>query len=158
MLPLPPLDQSASAAVNKPLVALSHNDASATLSPLGSAPETVSLHQLLHDRNTSNEITGLGPESLAGSSELDKTRLQIDLLLTSRFHGNCHVARLRLAPSKKFFANSVSLQPFDFRSDKNWHDLVGWICPSGDASSSPSGSLLRGHRLGGLLLLAVSLR
>ena len=75
MLPPPPVDQTASAAVNKPLVALSHNEVSATLSPLGSAPETVSLPQLLRDRNTSNEITGLGPERLAGSSELDKTRL-----------------------------------------------------------------------------------
>ena len=74
LLDLPPVDQSASAAVNKPLVAPTHNEASATLSPLGSAPETVSLPQLLRDRNTSNAITDLGPERLAGSSELDKTR------------------------------------------------------------------------------------
>ena len=74
MLPLPPVDESASVAVNKHLVALSHNEASATLSPLGSAPETVSLAQLFRDRNTLNEITGLGLERLAGSSELDKTR------------------------------------------------------------------------------------
>ena len=70
----PPVDQSASAAVNKPLVALSHNEAAGTLSPLGSAPETVPLAQFLRDRNTSNEITGLGLERLAGSSELDITR------------------------------------------------------------------------------------
>ena len=124
MLPLPPVDQSASAAVSKPLVALSHNEASATLSPLGSAPETVSLAQFLRDRNTSNEITDLGPERLAGSSELDKTRLQIDLLLTSRFHSNCKVARLRLAPNSKLFANSVSLQPFGFCSGKNCMTLL----------------------------------
>ena len=41
-------------------------------SPLGSAPETVSLAQFLRDRNTSNEITGLGLERLTGSSELKR--------------------------------------------------------------------------------------
>ena len=74
MHPLPPVEQSASAAVNKPFVALFHNEASATLSELGSAPETVSLAQFLRDRNTSNEITGLGLEGPAGCSKLNKTR------------------------------------------------------------------------------------
>ena len=63
--------------------------------------------------NTSCEITDLGLEGVAGSSELDPTRLQIGLHLTSRFHGKCQLARLRLAPSNEFFVNSVTLQTFD---------------------------------------------
>ena len=58
-----------------------------------------------------------------------KLALQIGLLLTSRFHGNCQVARLRLAPSSKLFANSVSLQPFDFRSVKNCMTLFTGFAP-----------------------------
>ena len=164
MLPPPPVDQSASAAVNKPLVAPSHNEASATLSPLGSAPGTVSPAQLLRDRNTSYEITGLGLERLAGSSELDSTRpsdrpsphFPFPRQLSGRSFASC----------SKLFANSVSLHPFDFRSDKNCMTLLAGFAPSGDACSSPSswcrclpaGSPLPGHRLGGLRLLAVSLR
>ena len=80
------VDRSASAALNKPFVALSHNEASATQSPLISAPETVSLAQFLRDRDTSNEITGLGLERLAGSFELEKLAFRSTfLLLTSRF-------------------------------------------------------------------------
>ena len=82
---------------------------------LGSAPETISLTQLLRDRNTFNEI---------GAPSWAELAFPISLLLTSRFQGNCQVARLRLAPSIKLFANSVSLQPFDFRSVKNCMSLL----------------------------------
>ena len=65
--------------------------------------------------------------------ELDQTRLQIGLLLTSRFHGKCQIARLRLAPGSKFFVNSVSLQTFGvdlpLQICQGLYDLVHWIHP-----------------------------
>ena len=76
-------------------------------------PESSGVHQVsLRGRNTTSEITHLGLEGLAAGSELDQTRLQTGLLHTSRFHGKCQIARLRLAPGSKFFVNSVSLQTF----------------------------------------------
>ena len=63
--------------------------------------------------NTSCEITDLGLEGLAGSSELDQTRNQIGLHPTSRFYGKCKIDRLRLSSGNTFFVNSVSLRTFD---------------------------------------------
>ena len=66
----------------------------------------------LRGRSTSSEITDLGLEGVPRSSDLDQTRFQIGLLLSSRFHGKCQIARVRHAPGSKFFVKSVSLQTF----------------------------------------------
>ena len=98
----------------------------------------------LRGRSTFSEITDLGLEGLARSSELDQTRLQIGLLLTSRFHAMCQIARLRLAPGSKFFMNSVSLQTFgldlQLQICQELYDLVDWIRPrkGPDTRSRPS--------------------
>ena len=88
----------------------------------------------LRGRSTSSEITDLGLEGLARSSELDQTRLQIGLLLASRFHAKCQIARLCLAPGSKFFVISMSLQTLglDLRLQifQELCDLVHWICPA----------------------------
>ena len=96
----------------------------------------------LRGHSTPSEITDLGLEGFACSSELDQTRLQIGLLLTSCFHAKCQIARLRLAPDSKFFVISVSLQTLglDLRLQicQELYDLVHWIRPRKSPDTSVS--------------------
>ena len=128
MLPLPPVGQSASAAVNKPQLPSRWSCPATRLRwVLFQRPYLWPSFFVIVTHPTRSRVL-VWRDSLVAPSWTELA-LQIGLLLTSRFHGNCQVARFRLAPSSKLVANSVSLQPFDFRSGKNCMTLLAGFAP-----------------------------